>query len=523
MALKRIDKQKEVLRKYLSEMGWHYANTTGTGLCMIKNNFYLWVEPDKIEIQPIQDAKGSEYLGVPVNFQSRDCTWYVTNDGLILDSGKLPISLAKTYDFGKDSDGWDKTSEFLTRIDNYSSMSKNVSLLCKSKEVVFTSGSSEQVAVYSNKSIPETKLFSTPKRVDLQDGASILPKVLYEVVGADSGNFAVAQKSEDFIGVDEKTKVTIPFDTFVSLAQQGALISMEIAQRVNTSKAVTLEKLCSEDTTVNLTDIFEDFNLSSGQRTLVASALAQGFNPTPLLDSRYSIDELQKIYNIVVSGVNTKAMVNKKLPSETLTLLEDIASKELPIEMFCKESANPVMLRRQYEGISETVVKKLQEQGSTSAAYQLIATRAAFEKRSIETLEDSGKLLSIQLSYLAQGGDHLANLILQRGIIENQLAYVSWMSLSEDDRDKILLRFKCENMTIHGVDWNFYLENNRGQISNLLFDSQLGYLLEFCSVQVGCDYNSACMFDSMRNVLWRSLYVNEKFYTYEDNSLASFL
>ena len=99
---------------------------------------------------------------------------------------------------------------------------------------------------------------------------------------------------------------------------------------------------------------------------------------------------------------------------------------------------------------------------------------------------------------------------------------VSWVSLNEEQKTKIFDYYKSPGLMIGPYEFNQFLEERRDSFLAVWWVSG-EFRLRYKDLYLATDYNSVYARDASGHVLWRSVYVNEKYYTYCAPSFLDYL
>ena len=521
--LTMADKSKSVMKDLLLKKGWNMVGELKS-LVMVKNNVYLVMYPNGEEFVPKTEATGLDYCGYESVVHATQYQWYLTSDGFMIANGSVGRKIKDAYDFGIEGDIGKPAVELAEKIDAFSEKSKEELLALKMKERVCSSGgASLHKAVPDSRGIGTTRCFVVDTASDDRLLNFFSADTVYLIQDINQVEVTITPYAEslDELVVDKTKK--IPLQLLIGCEERGLAIAVSIVTEKDSNQTVVYESITSGVTALD--ESFDDLKLSNSQKAVLSEGIAKGVNFTPLMDNRLSPAEMIATLKLLEDGADGSVLVGKKIPEDNLKFMVSLTDNKLPINLFVKENATADYLSSFYSDLAESVDYRLKDYAQLPKFAKDEARYLAFQQRDISPcLNPPESRIELELrSELGGRFNDLAELMLKDGIQDNGTMMVSWLELTEEQKSMVLEYFKSPGMKLIDYDFGEYLEKNRNNFLSVWFFSNRSFALRASDFYFYTDYNSVFAKDTMGKVLWRSVYVNEKYYTYVSPTFSNWI
>lgn len=515
MAVSRVTKQLVVMYKLLSPRGWKYAFWRGSGV-FVKNRTSFVIAEQMQEFPVRKSGVDDVVAGACLKVHGVTDQWWLERDGFLIAEGKINPSFTKLYDdsnfIGEDRE---KAEAFADELDGYATMSDAASIGLKCREIK-RSGKDVIVPVASASSIGTTLTFMLRPGTASFWNNGLKEETIYKIEKIVGDNLSVVPYDSTFTTVVVEDRLSFSVEQMTEILSSGRLISIEFKTQSDSSDYEYC-RLISDDSDQGDSS-FQDFNLGVGQQAAVSWAMKKGFNFTPFLDNKLSPVEIKAFMEMLENGADVLGLVGLGLSAEHLQFLAELSEKKIPFDCFLDANVSVDSLRRKAAGMSETIEGWIQDM---TPSQKKVARREAFRQRDYKRFDCEGTVQRLLLMADLDGKyGVLAKYLLQKGIDFPAYTKLIWMDLTEDEKDTILEYFRCPGAEIAGMPFDNFLQEKRESIINLYFWEQWGYVLGTSKGYIKVDRNSVLVTDFAHRVLWRGVYVNEKYYYFAVPNLA---
>lgn len=521
MALTMVDKNKIVLKKLLSELDWRLVSDSGA-LVMRKGAVTLVAYSKDGFGEPKKSAVGSELCGYRRIIHSDNFHWYVESDGFLVASGSIKRTVKDAYDLSYEGTTGAAAKELVEEINSFSLLSRAQLMELKQREFLANEEHTDgkQIEITGD-GIGNTKKFV----VDLSKHPNLKNyfkgDTVYCINSIKDGQVVLEELNNKFDSVERSFSVPLSF--IAECEKRSWIFSVQLVD-THTQEIKATYKPILHTAAIELDDAFSDFVLSTAQRSIVAECMLKGLNFTPLLDNSLSISQMTEICRLLEGGADGSVLIGKQLSAEHLNFLQTLTANHLPLDEFLDKEASIAWLKRHYSEISEAADVRLQELTNLQQFAKDAARRLIFQKKDYGVcLSDVDSKAELELK-LQQNGrfNWISELMLESGVVSGSAMTVSWVSLNEEQKTKIFDYYKSPGLMIGPYEFNQFLEERRDSFLAVWWVSG-EFRLRYKDLYLVTDYNSVYARDASGHVLWRSVYVNEKYYTYCAPSFLDYL
>lgn len=522
MATTKQQKLIKVMKKLLEPLGWANAGYSFSGVLM-KNGVYFFAIPTTQEYSS-KTVEGNVVGALEPMVHGSFDGWYLTKDGFLIGQGSYKRYLTKFAEEDFSGTEGEEAKEFAKTIDSFANLSDVEVLKYKYREEQGV-GDKKLVAVKAFDlgkvvKLSSSLVFALNPAITQENVLGMFKGNIYhilEITGGPDGKTKVAPYLQDLTAWDENQSVLVPTEIFAPLWEQNLLEAMIIREE-DAATEVQYKLLNSGVGGANLGEEFDEFHLSNEQKAIVSGVMADGYNFTPVLENRLSVQEMTTIAKIIRSGIDCSGLCGVEFSLEYLEFFQVLARNKLPLKLFLNPNENLDLMKRRFEGMSEMVDKSISD---FEPETKLLIKQAIFEQRPYEhlTREEDSLLRKKLLDERYKRFHYLADILLKRGVESGITIMIPWISLSEDEKTEVLKHFRSFGAVCQGRDFDDFLEEFRERFSNLYFMSDRQFYLNIDFYLIGSDYNSIKLTDLNSSVLWRTVLVNGKHRYYYNKNL----
>lgn len=519
MTYSRTDKQIAVMYKLLIPRGWHYAFWRGSGI-FVKNHCTFVISEMLPENPTVRNTASNDVVvGVCLKVHGDNSQWWLEKDGFLMRDGQFSQAFTRLYDdsyfYGEDKEN---AEAFADEIDWYATASDVALVSAKYREIASV-GATVNVPAAAPEGVGATLSFILRPGTEAAWNNGLKDGVIYKIIAADEHQAVIAPYDNNFVNLIVEDRISFPAEQFSAILQSEQLIAVKLTEQASGTE-YHYQKIIPDERN-ELNQSFNEFNLSPSQQAAIAWAIGKGFNFTPFLDNQLTPKALKAYMTMLENAADVSIIVGKSLTADHLEFLAKLAEKDVPFNAFLDASGGIEALERKFIGMSETINDWIYGMSETQ---KKVARREAFKLRDYKKYAKEGTLPRVMLFAEAEGKYRgMAKCLLEKGVDLPTHTKVAWVSLTEEEKDTVLEYFKAPGAVIAGKSFNEFLLENRNSIISFYYWSKEGFILFLPKCYVKVDYNSVYVLTFERKVLWRGVYVNEKFYYFSSPDLNSVL
>lgn len=504
--------------RILRDMGWIQVGTDLSGIFQKKHCYFVMYPQEE---KPIILSNSQKRLGVGAELMVHDTgkSWYVEKDGFFVESGSIGRFISAAFEYGFEGSDYERAVEFAKQINRFADMDDSELARYQKKEQRSVSkGEKYQSLSLSGRKLSVTGMFIANPKVNPKITKVFDEGVVYEIIDSDGTKVTITDQAHS-----ESAKVDL--DLLSKLEEGGALCSIE-TEEVSTEKEVWSYVPFMEGECTNVPEEFKDFRLSLEQESVLSAAMDAGVNFTVLLNRNLGVDVAKRLLTVLRLGGDCLPLAGKNVTAEHADFLVGIADNGYPINGFCDENEDVSSMKERYSQILEGIDYSLRQHqitGETASDIRKIAFRMHGYQKEISSGYSGAKLYLVGLLEDERFG-RLAGYMMENGVFSGgHRCSCSWIAVPQDVRVVVKNLFYAEGLSVEGRNWNHYLEDSINKAESITYSPQKGFQLCFRMLKVGTDGNSIYLADSSDTVVWRSVLVNEKYYTYRSNLVAALL
>lgn len=503
----KMDMSIKAMEKLLQERGWVQVSAPLSGIFQ-KNLCYFVMYPSRKKLAVLEAS--TDYLGVCAELMvhQQNKGWYVEKDGFLIASGSLGRFISDVYEFGASGSSYEKTMELVEQVDSFACMSDIELMGQKHREVpIESAGAVHESISVSNLGIGTTKMFIANPNVNENILKVFERDVVYQINSIDQTGVTIYELSGKSYG-------KVRLDQLAKLEENGNIVAVSVKGTRDTVIDYDYKPMILGQR-AEMSDEFNEFNLSVAQKAILAAAMQTGTNFTPFLDNRISVNNMKIMLRLVMEECDCKPLIGKNLDTEHLEFLTKLSKNKYPIDAFCDNGTTVEALQNKYSEMLSGLDYSLPNLVENSECIQAVRT-VAMRDRGYQHVLDAKSPLEVlirddsRIQRFAEVGDYLC----RNGIESSNYRTVSWVSVSQNMKEKIKRLFLAPGMQVNGKEWNYYFEDVSPKIIDFKYAAGLGFLLTMPLFCIGTDSNSIFLMNHGKIIFWRSVYVNEKYYYY---------
>lgn len=504
--------------RILREMGWIQVGTDLSGIFQ-KNHCYFVMYPQ--EQKPLILSNSQKRLGVGAELMvhSMNKSWYVEKDGFFIESGSIGRFVPASFEYGFTGFDYDRTIDFAKQINRFAEMDEEVLLRHKKKEQrTLVQGEEQSSLVLSDKRLAETHMFianlkANPKIVKVFDEGTV-----YEIIDMQGNEVTIADQGHTTSGKVELSLLN-------KLEEERVLCSVAIVKSAKQKEVWNYDSVVQGEQS-SIPKEFSDFQLGAAQEAVLAAAMDAGVNFTVLLNQNLSVETMKTLLTVLRYNVDCLSLAGKSISLEHAAFLAGIAENHYPVNGFCDTSEPVASMKERYSQFLEGLDYSLGQfkvSGEEATDIRRIAFRMRGYQEAITSGYSGAKLYLVDMCK-DKRFSRLAAFMLENGISSNNRKIsCPWVSVPKDMQILIKNIFYAEGLSVEGLNWNHYLEDSINRAEFITFSEEKGFQICFRMLKIGTDANSIFLSDSTDTVVWRSVFVNEKYYVYRSDLVTALL
>lgn len=496
----------------LKRRGW--SRVFAAKNVVYKNGVYVVIYRDGAEQSiPADTAMKDRIVCMRDLTHNEKSAWYAYYDGFLISEGKIGRYAANVFDFGMSGADSKKFEELINTLDALGSLSvTELTQMKKKEEYVYLNGETVTTPLLSNKGIATTRRFIADTKSSDVIAKYFKSGAVYNIGDFADGKFGIY---DDATG---DLVIRIELNTLTKMEENKYIIAVEYEHNNVTDREIIYQPVFLGKSSKDVS-VFNDFELNSAQRSVLASTMHGMFNVSALLDNRRSVAEMDCIKEIISEKADTSCLVDKLLDVEHLELLKALARNGLPIDGFCSDE-NIETLKQKYSGMmesSEMLLAKYKEDVNYSAeavdALRYVIFYLNGIKHVASGITTASEIYLKDLITRKSKYSYAGNLLLEKGVASDKEILVNWGNLSPEEQRYILNMYRVDGVEPKaGCTLNQEVQEKIGKISEFGYSKGRGFELRFTGNSLLLDDNSVALADVLLN--WRVVLVNEKFYSY---------
>lgn len=530
MIISTMDKVQAVLFSELEKRGWLHAGSKNP--VMVKNNCLFVYHNGDNDDTPVTSFKYDNGVtnmanSRPVLLNPANCSWHVERSGWLLAKGQLSPSIADLYE----ADDWEQypiTTEALYKcIDEVDTLANKSPVSLKAYKQHLQEKKVDKVvktAVLSNKII---ELGSYFKIIVVGLALPLDPDKVYYLDNIITGAMEVKTLTPSLNGFKKNGDIEIAADVFLTLVKEKYIQACDIEQEIVESTETVWAPLIADNEDVDFPKEFEELNIPSDKKHIIASAFHKNYNVTPMLNPALSRDTLEVLYKYG-DDVDLSMFNNVALDRDAAFELLSLAKQGYCIDSLIDKGYSAEYLKAIFEdSYSELAVKdkQLREQGFNDEQIKTLI-HIAFDGIDTSTLENVkySALMMHMLWYTSKFPEleTIQKLFREKAFMREEL-YVPADFLSGEELAALRKIMKTDYaLTIGDMLWQEFIEKTLQELRYVTYTKKHGFILKTNGYGVGFEGNSYFVTSVLGEPRWRAICVNGRFVVNRENEKLIF-
>lgn len=503
------EKVCKVVYSALVSEGW--INAADKLNCFYKDGCQLILYETGAVEYVVEECKAGSIGGVVSPRSATGNTWQLERDGVVIDAGRLAMSISVLFDNDSNLDctaASNELNKFITRINTAMGWTVYQQFANRMPELVTYTTKKGMVAKETGKLV-------------LSDGQATVFKVnkdmppwffkdsIYAINNIDDNSVSMLRLNKACTGFLSTPIIMDDRAYFIQLCKNRELVNVNIVEDKIRIPHYSLAQ--SSKQYDDLPDEVKELNLSMAEQIAVGELYNSNYNYTYVLQGGVKPDALNLLMELCKAiGYVGECDLAGFTSENGNAVIEAVKSGFRLEEVLGKTSAEiSNWLKEQRAYVSEVVELISQNNVNTSVIGVL---PYVLDSVNVWELKDIRSPYELLLNVNALKGicpktaEHLKN----NGVNTGKLLKAKFARIDSNLRMELMQYFGMVDFKFKQSMWSNALTGAVSRAINICYSVELGYLLQVDNQFLGRDNNSLVVYDTELVPMWRGVYVNEK-------------
>lgn len=501
----RILEVRPALRKILNENQWLCVANEDSWVFW-KNGCILVIGLDA-HTKTIQRGcvHSTELHYDPRELHGKSNGWYLEKDGYIIGVGQITSGMMNALLFSSaQKKNIAELTAFVYKINELANMTTEELLEHRRAFLEIEQSVRRKAFVEYDGKLRDTMMFRT-----VMPAAQLKQGQVYRIIDIRDSNAVFIPVELDETGkellVTEDRKSVLELSILKASIEKGINRVVTLTEQTVPVAQKELTRVCTSHTAA-LPEYFQQFGLDQQQKRALSKAVAMCVNVTPLLSRNiHASDEfIQSLLQCTQDlSVLLKCSFDKDISNDLAFLIRNGLNLVPYVSSVINADYLKILLHD-----NEAMWEEYKTEHIFSSMYENLAKiMFSFGKH----ITNDSNVLDEYVRFTADplGLGHVSEELLQNGICSGTRYSIAWNMVK--NKAALYTYFSIPGMTLkNGVAWSDVLHKIFENALYLLFDVELGFVVMSSICNIGRDYNSVAILDSMYKPVWRAIVINEK-------------